>query len=102
MKRQDYSIKFKSDQGNVATAIRTFGGLFPRVNSAIKNHVAIGGISDDVITLSEDGLVLTVSRRMTDSCYNERRLLYTDDSMYSIAQSASAIDSCSFPSFIDI
>ena len=102
MKRQDYSIKFKTDQGNVATALATFGDLFPKVKSVIEAHGAAGAIVDDVITLSEDGLVLTVSRRMTDSCYNERRLLYTDDSMYSIAQSASAIDSCSYPSFIDI
>tara|TARA_B100001109_G_C18505936_1_gene309135 strand:+ start:211 stop:519 length:309 start_codon:yes stop_codon:yes gene_type:complete len=102
MKRQDYSIKFKSNQGNLATALSTFGSLFPGWGTIVAKHMAEGGVVDDVMTLSEDGLVLTVSRRMTDSCYNECRPLFTNDSMYSIAQSASTIDSCSYPSFVDI
>ncbi len=102
MKRQDYSIKFTSSQGNLATALTNFGNLFPGWGKVMAKHYGIGNVADDVLSLSEDGLVLTVQRRMTDSCYSELRPLYTDDSMYAMAQAASIIDSCTYPSFVDI
>ena len=102
MKRQTYSLKFKSAQPNLSSATTAFGSLYPGWGAAQAKHMALGGVVNDTLFLSEDGLVLTASRRMTDSCYNELRVLFTDDSLYSIAVNSGLFDSISRPSFVDI
>jgi len=102
MKRQYYSLKFKSAQPNLSTAMSSFGSLYPGWGAVIGKHYALGGVVDDSLSLSEDGLVLASTKRMTDSCYNELRVLFTDDSLYSIAVNSGLFDSISRPSFVDI
>tara|TARA_Y100000114_G_C11704778_1_gene300347 strand:+ start:595 stop:903 length:309 start_codon:yes stop_codon:yes gene_type:complete len=102
MKRQTYSVKFKNAQSSLSSATAAFGNLYPGWGQAQAKHLALGGVVNDTLFLSEDGLVMTVSRRMTDSCYNELRALFTDDSLYSIALNSGLFDSISYPSFVDI
>ena len=106
MKKQAYSVKFSSSQSGIANAISAYGGLFAAYSdhgATISKHYGIGNVADDVLSLSEDGMVLTVERRMTDSCYTDIRKIFSDDSLYSISQASSLVDSVSSPPyFVDI
>ena len=107
MKKQAYSVKFSSSQSGVANALAAYGGLFNAAykdhGPTISKHYGIGNVADDVLSLSEDGMVMTVERRMTDSCYTDLRKIFSDDSLYSISQASSLVDSVSSPPyFVDI
>ena len=71
MKRQTYSIKFKNAQSSLSSATAAFGNLYPGWGVAQAKHMALGGVVNDTLFLSEDGLVMTVLEVYLITCMSK-------------------------------
>ena len=75
------------------------------INNSIRNHVQsemlLGNVADNTITLSDDGLTLTVERTWADSAYDELLQIATEAEIQTLINNLTTVDSATY-GFSDI
>lgn len=96
-KVQSYSITFNTAQTSPEDAMATVGGS---VNSAIREHIQeeilLGGVIENTLLLSADGLTLTVERTFTDAAYNDLMSIASESEILALIEGVTEVSSATY------